>query len=204
MNCAQSAVTAAFLVMSLVAAAPAESLGQLVESLRQHPGDGTLRAKVKRQIRELREPGDAELLGAVPIPRARMELIWVEPSSLRELAAKVKAAGGRITTEFYDSADKDRREFEITSADIAWAQGVEKVVDFAYAAGQEERLEEAISFYKQALVLAPGGDLFLMSVGVAYVRLGQKERGLRFLERAARLSPSNGRIQKNLQAARGY
>ncbi len=186
----------------LVAAAPEEPLTQLVEALVLHPTDGTLRAKVKGQVRERKEPPDAELLAAPAVSRARMELIWVDPPKLRDLAAKVKAAGGRVTTMFYDSADDDRREYEITREDIRWAQGIEKLVDFAYAAGQEGRFQEAVLFYKQALTLAPGGDLFLMSVGVGYVQLGQKERGLRFLERAARLSPTNGRIQRNLQAAR--
>jgi tetratricopeptide (TPR) repeat protein len=164
--------------------------------------DGALRTKIKAQVRERREPSDAELLAAQPVSRARMELLWLDPPRLKELAAKVQAAGGRVTTVFYDSADNDRREYEITGEDIRWAQGIEKLVDFAYASGQEEHFIESVLFYKQALTLAPGEDLFLMSVGVAYVQLGQKERGLRFLERAARVSPTNGRIQRNLLAAR--
>jgi predicted Zn-dependent protease len=61
-----------------------------------------------------------------------------------------------------------------------------------------------MKYYKKSLLLAPGGDLFLMSVGVCYVQLGEKERGIRFLKRAAQISPNNSRIQKNLQAAEGY
>lgn len=186
------------------AAEAAERLQELVESLRQRPLDSALQAQVKAKLLDLPEPKDADLLVAPPITPARMELIWVEPKRLQNLAAEVRGAGGRRTTVFYDSADNDRREIEILETDIRWAQGVEKVVDFAYEAGQAGRLEASIRFYKLALVLAPGGDLFLMSIGVAFVQLGQKERGLRFLEYAARLSPKNGRIQRNLQAARKY
>lgn len=58
-----------------------------------------------------------------------------------------------------------------------------------------------IKYFKQALLLAPGRDLFFMSIGVAYIQLGENERGIRFLERAANTSPKNGRIRKNLEAA---
>ena len=152
---------------------------------------------------EIGDPSDEMLLSAMPISRARMELIWVDPPKLAQLAVKVQAGGGKVITIFYDSADQDLREHEITVEDIRWAKEVEKVVDVAYAAGQAGRLEEALRYYKKALLLAPGGDLFLMSVGVAYVQLGEKERGIRFLERAAGITPTNGRIKKNLQAARG-
>lgn len=151
-----------------------------------------------------REPTDGELLNATPIARNRMELIWLEPPRLQELSTRVEQAGGRLITEYYDRADDDRREYEITTADIDWAKKIEKVVDFAYEAGQRGDFGESIRYYRQALQLAPGGDLFLMSVGVAYVQLGEKERGLRFLERAAEISPTNGRIRRNLEAARGY
>jgi len=149
-------------------------------------------------------PDDAELLNATPIPRTRMELIWLDPPKLEGLAKKVKAAGGTLNVEYYETADNDRREYETTWADILWAKEVEKIIDLAWAAVQANQLYEAIKYYKQALVLAPGGDFFLMTIGVAYVQLGEKERGIRFLERAAQISPKVGRIRRNLENARAY
>jgi tetratricopeptide (TPR) repeat protein len=149
-------------------------------------------------------PSDAELLNATPIPKARMELIWLDPPKLEDLAKKVKKSGGALIAEYYDAADNDRREYETTSDDIVWAKKVEKIIDKAWAAAQAGQLDEAIKYYKQALVLAPGGDFFLMSIGVAYVQLGEKERGIRFLERAVQISPKNGRIRRNLDRARDY
>lgn len=149
-------------------------------------------------------PTDEELLSAKPISRARMDLIWADPPRLKQLAATVKAGGGKATLTFYDAEDNDKRIHEITGEDIRWAQNIEKVVDLAYAAGQEGRFQESMKYYKQALVLAPGGDLFLMSIGTCYVQLGDKAQGLRFLKRAAQISPSNGRIRRNLQAAESY
>ncbi len=74
-------------------------------------------------------------------------------------------------------------------------------MDFAYRAGQQNNFCASIKYYKQALLLASGSDLFFMSIGVAYIQLGENERGIRFLERAANTSPKNGRIRKNLEAA---
>jgi tetratricopeptide (TPR) repeat protein len=198
------ALVAAILVPGVMrgAALPAEHLTQWVTSLLDHPTDDALRNRIKGEVRKLQEPADEELLGATPISRARMELIWLEPAGLRDLAAKVKAAGGSVSTVFYDSSDDDRREYLIRQEDIRWAQGIEKLVDFAFEAGQARRFEEAVHFYKQALLLAPGGDLFLMSVGVGYVQMGENDRGLRFLQRAAQLSPTNGRIRRNLEKAK--
>lgn len=147
---------------------------------------------------------DAELLSAAPISRARMELIWLEPVRLQRLAGQVRAAGGRLAVTFHDTGDDDWRDVEISQSDIDWARDVEKVVDLAYAAGQQGRCEESVRHYKRALRMAPGGDLFLMSIGVCYVQMGQKARGIRFLERATQITPTNGRIRRNLEAARSH
>jgi hypothetical protein len=41
-----------------------------------------------------------------------------------------------------------------------------------------------------------------MSIGVGYVELGEKAKGIRYLERAAQISPGNTRIKDNLAKAR--
>jgi Flp pilus assembly protein TadD len=123
---------------------------------------------------------------------------------LKDTAEKVRRGGGQAEITFRDTTDNDEFVGMIYDQDIRWAQEIEKVVDVAYTAGQEGRFEEALKYYRKALQMAPGGDLFLMSIGVCYIQLGDKARGIRFLERAAEISPKNGRIRKNLQAARGW
>jgi tetratricopeptide (TPR) repeat protein len=130
-----------------------------------------------------------------------MELIWLDPPRLKQLSADVKNAGGMIIATYYDASDDDRREYGVSEADIKWAEEVATIVDFAYRAGQQNNFSASIKYYKQALLLAPGSDLFFMSIGVAYIQLGESVRGIRFLERAANTSPKNGRIRKNLEAA---
>ena len=149
-------------------------------------------------------PTDEEFLTAKPMSRAKIDLIWADPIKLEKIAAEVNARGGKAHVEFYDAADNDRREHDYTTEDIQWAKQIEKIIDIAYGAGRQGRFEESIKYYKKALVKAPGGDLFLMSIGVAYIQLGQKDLGVRYLERAAAISPNNGRIRRNLQAAKGY
>ncbi len=69
----------------------------------------------------------------------------------------------------------------------------------AHAASHERGDQAAsIHYYKEALRLASGCDLFLMSVGVSYALLYQYVKGLQYLARAAQISPSNRRIRGNL------
>jgi len=93
-------------------------------------------------------------------------------------------------------------DYEISQEDYDWAKGIEKVVDEAFAAGQRNDYKRAIQYYKRALDLAPGCDLFLMSIGSSYAQLGQKSIALKYLERAAQISPGNTRIKNNLNNVR--
>jgi len=95
-----------------------------------------------------------------------------------------------------------QREHEITQEDFHWAKQVEQVVNKAFAAGQRGNYKESIQYYKKALELAPGCDLFLMSIGTCYAQLGQKTKAIQYLERATQISPGNARIRDNLAKAR--
>jgi tetratricopeptide (TPR) repeat protein len=153
-----------------------------------------------------RQPGgraqadeDEAFLSAEPISRERMDLLWCDPPRLAQIERWVSGESSIIVT-MGDATQL--RDDEITPADVVWAKQVEKVVDIAFAASERRDFVTAIASYKKALDLAPGCDLFLMSIGTGYAYLGQKARALRYLERAAAISPGNTRIQENLVQAR--
>ena len=140
--------------------------------------------------------GDNEMyLTAEPISRKQMALLWLDPHHLKQLGQKITEYGV-ITVTMGDNANL--AEYEISQKDYDWAKQIELVVDDAFAASQRKHYKRAIQYYKKALELAPGCDLFLMSVGSSYAQLGQKSIALKYLERAAKISPGNARIQNNL------
>lgn len=142
---------------------------------------------------------DAELLEAPPISRKRTDLLWLDPPHLAQVGqALVQHEVVRLQLGF----GSRQHEHEITREDHAWAKEIEKVVDRAFETGREGDHLRSIEAYKEALRMAPGCDLFLMSVGVCYAFLGQKTKSLQFLERAASISPDNDRIRENLDKAR--
>jgi len=142
---------------------------------------------------------DALLLKAEPISRKRMDLLWLDPQKLQQMG-QVIAEDGFVTVVWGESPHQ--REHRVTQEDYDWAKGIESVVDEAYAANQRGDFAATVRLYKKALELAPGCDLFLMSVGSAYAHLGQKAKALRYLERAAKISPVNKRIRSNLENVR--
>lgn len=146
---------------------------------------------------------DAAFLQAEPISRKRMDLLWLDPPRLAQLRHPIAQAAAHhkvATVTLGDSSNL--RTHEITQEDFDWAKQVEQVVDKAFALGQRGKYRESIQHYEKALELAPGCDLFLMSVGIGYAQLGQKAKGLRYLERAAQISPGNARIRDNLDKVR--
>ena len=143
---------------------------------------------------------DEAFIRATPISRARMDLLWLDPPHLAELEAPL-AEHGRTTFRMETSGGA--RDHSITQSDYEWAKSVEAVVDKAYAAGQAGLYDVAIRCYKEALGLAPGCDLFLMSIGSCYAMLGNVGAGLSYLTRAAELDPDNGVISMNLRDVRG-
>ena len=142
---------------------------------------------------------DDALLKAEPISRKRMDLLWLDPPRLAQLQQPL-ARHKVITVTIGDSANL--RDHDIAQEDFEWAKQIEKIVDKAFALGQRGNHRESIQHYMHALALAPGCDLFLMSIGASYAQLGQKEKAIRYLERAAQISPGNSRIRDNLNTAR--
>lgn len=154
---------------------------------------------MKWRKRSSTDQEDEALLTAEPISRKRMDLLWLDPPRLRMIEQGL-AEHGAVSVVLGDSTSQ--REHEITAEDIDFAKGVEQIVDKAHAAGERGDYEEAVRWYTEALRQAPGCDLFLMSIGDGYASLGQVGRGLRFLKRAAEISPGNQRIADNLAQAR--
>jgi len=142
---------------------------------------------------------DDDYLVAETISRKKMDLLWLDPPRLAQLE-KPLSQSKTIRIVLGDSSSQ--REHEITQEDFQWAKRIERIINKAHAAGKRRKYRESIKYYKEAMQLAPGCDLFLMSIGVGYVQLGQKVKGLRYLERAAEISPSNARIRENLTKAR--
>jgi tetratricopeptide (TPR) repeat protein len=145
------------------------------------------------------EDADTAFLRAEPISRKRMDLLWLDPPRLAQLQQPI-AQYHVITVTMGDSSNL--RDHEISQDDFNWAKTIEQVVDKAYSAGQRGNYIESIQQYKKALELAPGCDLFLMSIGASYAKLGQKGKAVQYLERAVQISPGKSRIRENLNNVR--
>lgn len=143
---------------------------------------------------------DTAFLQAEPISRKRMDLLWLDPPRLAQLEQPL--AQHKVITITMGSTSSNVQDYEVTQEDFEWAKQIERVVDKAYLAGQRGNYKESIQHYKKALELAPGCDLFLMSIGTGYAQLGQKAKAIQYLERAAQISPGNSRIRDNLNKAR--
>jgi Flp pilus assembly protein TadD len=132
-----------------------------------------------------------------------MDLLWLDPPRLSQLQHPIAQAAAHHKVATVTLGDNSNlRAHEITQEDFEWAKQVELIVDKAFALGQRQKYRESIQQYKKALELAPGCDLFLMNIGACYAHLGQKAKAVRYLERAAQISPGNSLIRDNLNKAR--
>ena len=115
-----------------------------------------------------------------PIPRERMKLLYTSSSLLRG------ADEGRLSI----GVDGTSRNY--SRRDVAWALRVTELAARAEKASDSE----AIHLYFRALELAPGCDLYLINVGLRYAGMGNSDKGLFFLRRAAEItSPSSWKLQ---------
>lgn len=158
--------------------------------LQRSPGDAQAIERLQRAERERGE--DESYLRAAPLDRARRSLLWTDPSAIEMFsnAATIIQDGNRII------------EVVFSPQDIEWARRVNEFTVKADQVGSANRHREAIDLYRNALKMAPGCDLYLMSIGCCYANMGNFHRGLRYLERADEISPGQERIQQNLVAVR--
>jgi tetratricopeptide (TPR) repeat protein len=94
------------------------------------------------------------------------------------------------------------RKHEVTYEDLLWAKQIEPLADKASAAYCSGNYKLSIAYYKKALEYAPGCDVYLMNIGNAYARLRKKKKAIKYLERAANISPDSFRIRDELRDAR--
>ncbi|MBN2588535.1 MAG: hypothetical protein JXA96_01630 [Sedimentisphaerales bacterium] len=139
---------------------------------------------------------DDLFLRASPIERKRMQLLWTDAEQLEILEMAV--ANG--APAFFPDENGKPQVFDITKEDVSWAIKVDIVAAKAAEAASRNDYRTAITFYKNALKLAPGADIYLMSIGCCYENLGQKQDALSYLKRAQDISPQNTRIKNNLEA----
>jgi tetratricopeptide (TPR) repeat protein len=142
---------------------------------------------------------DFAFLMAEPISRKRMDLLWLDPPRLTQLKQQIEK---HKTVILVLGDESEMRKHTYSLEDYQWAKQIEEIIDKAYSAGNQNKYNESLLYYKQALQSAPGCDLFLMSIGVCYASLGQKQKALMYLERAAQISPGNTRIRENLAEVR--
>ena len=143
---------------------------------------------------------DNEVLQAEPILRKRMILTWFEPDELAQLKGLL-SGNNSVTVGMDNGSGENSQQYEITIEDYKWAKELQPIIDKASAAAQNAKFSKAIEFYKDALELAPGCDMFLMSIGSCYGNLHNKDKAVRYLQRALQISPRNKRIQENLAYA---
>jgi tetratricopeptide (TPR) repeat protein len=149
---------------------------------------------------------EADLL-AQPLSRDRLDLLLIDPDHLPVFKTTLeKAAAHQLVVppgrgHLFDLTRSvvDRMKCgTIRLEDIVWALEVDKVGAKAETAAQNKQFADAICLYRQALRLAPGCDLYLMSVGSCYAGLDRFDLALRYVERAAAINPGNPRIERNL------
>ncbi|MCI0392606.1 MAG: hypothetical protein MOB07_28060 [Acidobacteria bacterium] len=137
---------------------------------------------------------DDDALTAEPILRDRMDLLWLDDGGLQVLRSGLGSGDG----VFIPDDEGGVRELRVSADDLEWAERVKAIAKKASAASAREDYPEAIKFYLEALKLAPGCDLYLMSIGCCYGNMGEVRKGHPWLQRAAEISPHNARIQRNL------
>lgn len=135
---------------------------------------------------------DEAFLQAPPLTPARRHLLWLDPRTLNLTinAHTIIHEGNQLV------------EFQYSEEDVRWAKQVNEFAIKAEQASQTNQFQKAIDLYKTALNLAPGSDLYLMSIGCCYANIGDLRRGLRYLDRAHEISPRQERIARNWEGIR--
>jgi hypothetical protein len=153
-------------------------------------------------------------LSAVPLSRKRMNLLWVGPAQLELFKALAKGAYRNVAVEtlaadeptpaadLFKALAQQVSAGQVTAEDIAWAIRVDAIAGEAEEAFRRGDVLEAIERYRDALLEAPGCDVYLMSMGTCYAELGALRDAVRYFERAAQISPQNAQIARNFAGAR--
>ena len=130
-----------------------------------------------------------------PISRERMDMLWMDAEELEVLQIAVEGKH-----EVFIGPEKGgSRKLTVTREDVEWAKSVDRIAAKAAKASSRHDFITAIKYYKEALKLAPGADIYLMSIGSCYANMQQLQEALLYLNRAHEISPNNRRVSKNLR-----
>ena len=187
------------LYMDALALVKQEKFEQVVslleEILKKKPGSVKAQTTLMEVYSKL-DGADEFFLKAKPIAKKRMLLLWLDMPRLNQISAAIQKDG---SIEVVMGNSSGQKGYNITKEDLLWFIEVYPLAEKGYQAGQQKKYLQTIHYYKQALKLAPGCDLYLKSIGTCYAYLGVKEKALQYLQRAVKISPGNARIQANLQ-----
>lgn len=141
---------------------------------------------------------DRIFLEAPALEPKRAALLQFDAARLKAMVAMLPPGGTHVLAQ---NGGAGMERFTFAREDLEWAARIAEVLDQADALGNQKRFQEAIGAYKEGLRSAPGFPILLMSLGVCYFRIGDKKKGLRYLQRASELSPNDPRIRKNFDSA---
>ncbi|MEP7338403.1 MAG: DUF2569 family protein [Acidobacteriota bacterium] len=134
-----------------------------------------------------------------PIAPGRMQLLWLDANGLKVARASSESNAG---ANVWVDGNGQPEQVLLSAETLDWVERVNNLAERAVEAAKREQYDDAIEFYRAALRLAPGCDLYLMSIGCCLVNAGRAAEGLPYLERAARISPYNERIKRNLDGVK--
>ena len=103
------------------------------------------------------------------------------PERPQALALRAASAWLRGDTQTYEQLELDALMADPRSARFYWTVGEHAVRHFRYV--------DAVGLFEQAIALDAGFAPALISLGIAYSRVGDDERALRFLQRAFDADP---------------
>jgi tetratricopeptide (TPR) repeat protein len=153
-------------------------------------------------------------LAAAPLPRLRMDLLWIGASRLALLRkwfdrdprataqASLEPSMRAGANDLILTVIRGIRDGLIKVEDMDWAIEVDTIAGEAEAAYHRDDILAALERSRVALERAPGCDVYLLSIGSCYAALGALEKAIRYYERAAQISPQNEKIARNLAATR--
>ena len=149
---------------------------------------------------------DADL-AAQPLPRAKLDLLWLGAeylSLLRSLGGRLPNFIGEQTdvTEMLQRCSRALQAGEITIDDVDWALKVDQQAGAAEGRFHAGDVLGAIAAFREGLRLAPGCDNYMMSMAICFYQLGMPKEALRYLERAHEINPESARIARKLQELR--
>jgi len=102
---------------------------------------------------------DSQYLKAQPISKKLMYLLWLAGDS-RKLQEIIRYLEQNETVLVVMGDSSTQKEWEITRGDLKFALEVRPIELRAYALGQSGKYIQSLRYYKQALKLAPGCDLY--------------------------------------------